>query len=144
MDTGRRGIFIASVLANPFLPTPISAVAKPAASIVHQAATSVIPCRLPESQAKKGNKNYRKSWPRRESLPGRRPELMTIASPPITGANTKPASSATSNWTVGFYIDWDRIQGFSSLERNLQNLDWVMPQWAHLVNARPGRKSAGE
>jgi len=27
---------------------------------------------------------------------------------------------------------------YSSLERNLNSLDWVMPQWSHLVPAKPG------
>ena len=62
---------------------------------------------------------------------------MAIASPPVTAPLPKPASFGDKQLTVGFYIDWDE-SSFSSLERNLQSLDWVMPQWAHLVNAKPG------
>src|SRR6185503_12497570 len=62
--------------------------------------------------------------------------LMTIAPPPSTPL-PQPASFGDKQLTVGFYIDWDE-SSFSSLERNLQSLDWVMPQWAHLVNAKPG------
>src|SRR6476469_7210206 len=62
---------------------------------------------------------------------------MAIAPPPASATMPKPASFGDKQLTVGFYIDWDE-SSFSSLERNLQSLDWVMPQWAHLVNAKPG------
>src|SRR5262249_3736842 len=38
----------------------------------------------------------------------------------------------------GFFIDWDE-SSYSSLERNLDSLDWVLPQWVSLVpGSKPG------
>src|SRR5215813_3703577 len=48
-----------------------------------------------------------------------------------------PAQFAKRPLSVGFYVDWDE-SSYASLERNLNHLDWLMPQWMHLVDANPG------
>lgn len=46
-----------------------------------------------------------------------------------TNANTAAVSRPLA---VGFYVDWDD-SSFSSLSANVQNLDWVIPEWLHLT-----------
>src|SRR5437016_13205297 len=62
---------------------------------------------------------------------------MPRAAPPTITPLPAPASFGAKQLTIGFYIDWDE-SSYSSLERNLNSLDWVMPQWVHLVPAKPG------
>lgn len=131
-------IFIASVLANPFLPTPSLRPLQnlPRASDIKPQPRAEVP-NAREAKANKAQQELQKELAKTRVVPGRRPELMTIAPPPASATLPKPASFGDKQLTVGFYIDWDE-SSFSSLERNLQSLDWVMPQWAHLVNAKPG------
>jgi len=130
------GIFIASVLSAPLLKTPILRPLQPRASDIKPQPRPEVPTAR-EAKAKKAQLDLQKELNRTHVVPGRRPELMQIAPPPTTTPLPKPASFGAKDLTVGFYIDWDE-SSFSSLERNLQSLDWVMPQWAHLVNAKPG------
>lgn len=132
------GIFIASVLSSPFLQPPNLRPLQnlPRASDIKPQPRLEVPTAR-EAKAKKAQQELQKELAKTRVVPGRRPELMAIASPPITAPLPKPASFGDKQLTVGFYIDWDE-SSFSSLERNLQSLDWVMPQWAHLVNAKPG------
>ncbi|MFN2576523.1 MAG: polysaccharide deacetylase family protein [Pyrinomonadaceae bacterium] len=132
------GIFIASVLANPFLPTPSLRQLKnlPHASDLKPQARPVVPTAR-EVKAKKAQAELQKELSQTRVVPGRRPELLPVAPPPANTPMPAPASFGAKQLTVGFYIDWDE-SSYSSLERNLNSLDWVMPQWAHLVSAKPG------
>ncbi|HEX3145183.1 MAG TPA: hypothetical protein VHQ64_14520, partial [Pyrinomonadaceae bacterium] len=125
-------IFIASVLANPFLPTPTLRPLQnlPRASDIKPQPRAEVP-NPREAKANKAQQELQKELAKTRVVPGRRPELMAIAPPPDSAQLPKPASFGDKQLTVGFYIDWDE-SSFSSLERNLQSLDWVMPQWAHL------------
>ena len=38
---------------------------------------------------------------------------------------------------MGFFINWDE-SSYESLKRNLDHLDWVVPAWSYLQNAREG------
>ncbi len=137
------GIFIASVLANPFLPPltlrPLQNL--PRSSDIKPQPKAVLP-NAREAKAKNAQQELQKELAKTRVVPGRRPELMTIAPPPSAPPLPQPASFGDKQMTVGFYIDWDE-SSYSSLERNLQSLDWVMPQWAHLVNAKPGESPLG-
>jgi peptidoglycan/xylan/chitin deacetylase (PgdA/CDA1 family) len=59
--------------------------------------------------------------------------LLPIAPPPINSPLPAPATFNAKQLAVGFFIDWDE-SSYSSLERNLNSLDWVLPQWLSLVN----------
>ncbi|PYS74513.1 MAG: polysaccharide deacetylase, partial [Acidobacteria bacterium] len=123
-------IFIASVLAKPFLP-PLSL--RPLQSLKPQP-RAVLP-NARDAKAKKAQADLQKELAKTKVVPGRHAELLPVAPPPT---NTPlPASFGAKQLTIGFYIDWDE-SSYSSLERNLNSLDWVMPQWAHLVPAKPG------
>ena len=131
--TALIAIFIASVLANPLLPRlnlrPIQSLPK-ASDIRPQAPLQAPNAR--ELKAKKAQAELQKALSQTRVVPGRRAELMPRAAPPTITPLPAPASFGAKQLTIGFYIDWDE-SSYSSLERNLNRLDWVLPQWAHLV-----------
>ncbi len=144
ITTGLTALFIASVLAKPFLPTPILRPLRnlPSASDIkpRPLATPIINAR--ELRAKKAQAELQKELAQTRVVPGKRPELMPLAPPP---ANTPlplppPAQFATRPISVGFYVDWDE-SSYASLQRNLNHMDWLMPQWLHLLgDAQPGER----
>src|SRR5207237_9244402 len=100
------------------------------------------PGRLPnagEAKAKKAHAELQKAYEKVKRVPGRHVELLPIAPPPATTPLPAPASFNAKQLAIGFYIDWDE-SSYSSLERNLDHLDWVLPQWAHLLNAKPDER----
>ncbi|HYW72091.1 MAG TPA: hypothetical protein VE961_13725, partial [Pyrinomonadaceae bacterium] len=133
------GIFIASVLANPFLP-PLSL--RPLQNLPRSSdikpQTPPKPAVLTprEAKAKKAQLELQKELSKTRVVPGRHPELLPLTQPATTPL-PKPASFGSKQLTIGFYIDWDE-SSYSSLERNLHSLDWLMPQWAHLANVKAG------
>lgn len=125
-------IFIASVLANPFLP-PLSL--RPLQSLKPQPRALLPTAR--EVKAKKAQAELQKELAKTKVVPGRHAQFLPITPPPANTPLPAPASFGSKQLTIGFYIDWDE-SSYSSLERNLNSLDWVMPEWAHLVPAKPG------
>src|SRR5207237_8694346 len=100
------------------------------------------PGRLPnarEAKAKKAQAELQKAYEKVKRVPGRHAELLPVAPPPATTPPPAPASFNAKQLAIGFYIDWDE-SSYSSLERNLDHLDWVLPQWVHLVNAKPDER----
>src|SRR5262249_10041030 len=94
---------------------------------------------LPNAREVKANKaqaELQKAYQQVKRVPGKRAELMPIVPPPMTTPLPAPASFNEKQLTIGFYINWDE-SSYSSLERNLNHLDWVLPQWAHLAS-KPG------
>jgi len=136
--TAVTAIFIASVLANPLLPTlnlrPMQNLPRPT-DLKPQPRAVLLNAR--EAKAKKEQAELQKAYLQTPRVPGRHPELMQVA-PPTNTPFPAPASFGAKQLSIGFYIDWDE-SSYSSLERNLDRLDWVMPQWAHIVTpAKPG------
>ena len=136
--TGIAAIFIASVLANPLLPRlnlrPLQSL--PRTSDIKPQPPAVMP-NAREAKAKKAQAELQKALSQTRVVPGKRAELMPIAPPPSNTPLPAPASFGSKQLAIGFYIDWDE-SSFSSLERNLDHLDWVLPQWVHIVAAKPG------
>ena len=136
--TALIAIFIASVLANPLLPRlnlrPLQSL--PKASDIKPQAAPEPPPNAREVRAKKAQAELQKALSQIRVVPSRRAELMPIAEPPTN--TPAPASFGAKQLTIGFYIDWDE-SSYSSLERNLSHLDWVLPQWVHLVPADEGQ-----
>jgi len=141
--TALTAMFIASVLANPLLPhlniRPLPNLPhssdikpKPLAATIHN----------PRAQkAKHAQAELQKALATTRVVPAKRASQTAIEpparipSPPPQG-NSKPLS-------IGFYINWDE-SSYASLLRNLNHLDWVVPQWAHLVNDGGGGPIATE
>ena len=133
-------IFITSVLSSPFLPTynlrPLKNL--PRATDLKPQPPAQIPTAR-EVKAKKAQVELQKALSQTRVVPGRRAELMPIAPPPVSTPLPAPASFNAKQLAIGFYIDWDE-SSYSSLKRNLNQLDWVLPQWTHLVPAKPGER----
>jgi len=131
------GIFIASVLANPLLPRlnlrPLRNL--PRTSDIKPQPPPGLP-NAREVKANKAQAELQKAYQQVKRVPGKRAELMPIVPPPLTTPLPAPASFNAKQLTIGFYINWDE-SSYSSLERNLNHLDWVLPQWAHLAS-KPG------
>lgn len=127
-------IFIASVLANPLLPRLNLRQLQnfPKVSDIQPQAAPAVPPNAREVKARKAQAELQKALSQTRVVPSRRAELMPMAAPPMNTPLPAPASFADKQLTIGFYIDWDE-SSYSSLERNLDHLDWVLPQWAHLV-----------
>ena len=142
ITTGITALFIASVLAKPFLPTPILRPLRnlPSASDIKlRPLPTPPPANAREAKARKAQAELQKEESQTKVMPGKRPELMPRVPPP---ANTPlplppPVQFATRPLSVGFYVDWDE-SSYASLERNLNHIDWLMPQWSHIVDAKDG------
>ena len=137
--TAVAAIFIASVLANPLLPTlnlrPLQNL--PRTSDLKPQPRQTMPT-TQEAKARKAQADLQKELARTKVVPGRHAALQPVAPPPASTPLPAPAGFGSKQLSIGFYIDWDE-SSFSSLERNLNKMDWVMPQWAHLVApAKPG------
>jgi len=133
------GIFIASVLANPLLPRlnlrPISSLPRPSDLPLQ-------PIKLPpknprELEARKAQEILQKELKKTRVIPAKKPQLMPIVPAPATTPLPPPAKFANKPISVGFYVTWDE-SSYASLKRNLDHLDWVVPQWTHLVEPANG------
>ena len=133
------GIFIASVLANPALPKfNLRAVA----SLPHTADLKPkapnIPANPSEQRARRSQAELQRALANTKRIvPGRRRfQLPIVPPPPSIPAPVAPTSRPLS---IGFYINWDD-SSYESLKRNLDHLDWVIPEWAHLQDSADGSK----
>lgn len=124
-------VFIASVLANPALPSlnlrqlaglPRSADLKPK--------PPNIPANPSERKARKAQAELQNALAKTKNVvPGKRRAHIPIVPPPPTVP--APIVPTTRPLSVGFYINWDE-SSYESLKRNLDHLDWVVAEWSHL------------
>ena len=129
--TSLAAIFIISVLANPALPNfklrqlvtlPHAADLKPT--------RPNLPLNPAEQQAKKSKAELQKALAATKRIvPGKRRSQVPIAPPPPT--LPAPVIPTTRPLSIGFYTNWDD-SSYQSLKRNLDHLDWVVPEWIHL------------
>ena len=136
--TAITGVFIASVLANPLLPR------LNLRSLTSLPRTSDIkpkPINLPktptELKAAKAQMELEKAEAQMRVTPAKRRQLMRIAPPPASTPLPAPANFTSKPISIGFYVNWDE-SSYASLKRNLDHLDWLMPQWVHIVDAKDG------
>ena len=141
--TAITAVFIASVLANPLLPRlnlrPIQNL--PRSSDIKLPAAAALP-NARELKARKAQDLLQKELAKTRVVPARRSELTPIVPPPVTTPLPAPASFNSKQLAIGFYINWDE-SSYASLERNLDQLDWVVAQWAHLVDSKNGSSPLG-
>ena len=126
-------MLIASILANPILPQlnlrPISKL--PQSTDIKPRPRTVNPPTVREVKARTAEAELRKALAQTQVLPARRSELTPIVPAPSNTPLPAPASFSARQLAIGFYINWDE-SSYASLERNLDHLDWVVPQWAYL------------
>ena len=123
-------VFIASVLAKPLLPVfnlragstfPAPSDLKPKAP--------VLPANPREQKAKKAQEELQHAIEKtKRVVPSKQPQQMALAPPP---AIPPPAIPKSRPVAIAFYINWDE-SSYASLQRNLDHLDWVVPQWIHI------------
>lgn len=122
-------LFIVSVLVNPFLP---QIKLKPVAGLPQQNDTALPvptpPLTRKELLIKQESEKIRFEKARREEQKAQKlteRAMNRVAKPVIDGTGVdKPVS-------VGFYVNWDDTS-LSSLQQNIQALDWVVPEWIRL------------
>jgi peptidoglycan-N-acetylglucosamine deacetylase len=133
--TAVAAVFIASVLARPLLPEhDIRRVRlpKPKPPVLN---TPI------EKAAKGAQEKLKRELQKQKRVPAaKRPQEMAIAPPP---AILPPAIPKSKPLAIGFYINWDE-SSYASLKRNLDHLDWVVPQWVHLQESANGSPIAVE
>jgi hypothetical protein len=130
-------IFIASVLANPVLPSfnlrPIPSL--PRATDLKPKPPNV-PANPSERKAKKAQAELQHALATTKYVvPGKRRSRIPVVPPPPTVL--APVVPATRPLSVGFFINWDE-SSYESLKRNLDHLDWVVAEWSHLQNVPDG------
>ena len=133
-------VFIASVLANPVLP---SFNLKQIAGLPHSAALTDLKPKRPNLPANPIERKARKAQAELQHAlaktpyvaPGkRRSRIPVVPAPPTVPAPIVPTTRPLS---VGFFINWDE-SSYESLKRNLSQLDWVVAEWSHLQNVPDG------
>jgi len=135
--TGLAVVFIASVLANPVLPTFNL---RQIPSLPHSADLKPKPPSLPanpsEKKAKKAQIELQHALATtRYVVPGRRRSILAVVPPPPTVP--APIVPTTRPLSVGFFINWDE-SSYESLKRNLSHMDWVVAEWSHIQNVPDG------
>ena len=125
VTTTVAAIFIASLLVKPTLPQ-FNLRAVPSLPKPKPPALTLNPR---EQKLKKAQEELQHAIAKtKRVVPSKRPEEMAIVPPP---ALPPPAIPKTRPLAIGFYTSWDE-SSLASLERNLDHLDWVIPQWVHL------------
>jgi len=141
--TAITAIFIASVLANPLLPRlnlrPLQNLPR-TSDLKLPRPPALLNAR--EAGAKKAVDLLQKESAKTRVVPARRSELTPILPAPVNTPLPAPASFNSKQLAIGFYVNWDE-SSYASLERNLDHLDWVVAQWAHLVDSKNGSSPLG-
>ncbi len=137
--TALIAIFIASVLANPLLPRlnlrPLASL--PRATDIKPQPPPALTANPREVKAKKAQAELQKAYQQVKRVPGKPSEQLPIVPPPVTTPLPAPASFNAKELAIGFYINWDE-SSYASLERNLDHLDWVVPQWVRILDPKSG------
>jgi cellulose synthase/poly-beta-1,6-N-acetylglucosamine synthase-like glycosyltransferase/peptidoglycan/xylan/chitin deacetylase (PgdA/CDA1 family)/spore germination protein YaaH len=139
--TALAALFIASVLANPVLPSfnlrQLDLLPR-AADLKLKAPN--IPANPSEQKAKKAQAELQRELAKiKHIVPGKRRSQLPIVPPPASLPT--PISPTSRPLSIGFYINWDD-SSYESLKRNLDQLDWIIPAWIRLqdvnsINSSP-------
>ncbi|MDQ2922182.1 MAG: hypothetical protein M3R52_11305 [Acidobacteriota bacterium] len=128
------GVFVTSVIINPVLPTlnlrPASALPQPADTRLR---TPPLVITRKEQQALRAQNTLRRELAKTSVISARRPTQIKVTAPvsPPVPTNAAGNSSQDKPLSIGFYVNWDD-SSYSSLKRNLQQLDWLVPEWVRL------------
>ncbi|HVG38762.1 MAG TPA: hypothetical protein VM870_05720, partial [Pyrinomonadaceae bacterium] len=126
--------FVASVLINPLLPRLDL---RPVTALPHAEDLRVKPPPPPaasrhELRARRAEQDLRRMLQSAPVTRGQRPTQMKIAPPPAASTPAPVSPSARDKpLSIGFFVNWDD-SSYSSLKRNLAQLDWVIPEWVRL------------
>lgn len=140
--TAVAAVFIASVFAKPLLPPfnlrPGNTLPRPSEL---KPKAPALPLNPREQKAKKAQEDLQRALDKtKRVVPSRKPQQMQLAPPPAIPPPLTPKSRPLS---IGFYINWDE-SSYASLKQNLDQLDWVVPQWIHLQDSATGTAIGAE
>jgi peptidoglycan-N-acetylglucosamine deacetylase len=135
--TSMAGVLVASVLVNPVLP---SFNIRPVASLPHTTDIKpkplVVPANPIQQKSRKAQAELQHAQAKEPRiLPAKRRSQTAVVPPPPLPPPVVPSSRPLS---IGFYINWDE-SSYASLKRNLDRLDWVIGEWAHLQSDDNGQ-----
>ena len=132
--TGVAAVFITSVLVNPLLP---HLNLRPLAGLPHAADIKPKPLILARNPGAQRAKRaaavlQRELAKTKHVLPATRAaQTALIPQPPHAPVPIRPDDKPLA---IGFYVNWDE-SSYASLKRNLDHLDWVITEWAHLQDS---------
>lgn len=133
-------VFIASVFANPVLPNfnlrSLAGLPQKVDLKDLKPKAPNLPANPSERKARKAQADLQGALARtRYVVPGkRRAHIPVVPPPPTVPAPVVPVTRPVS---VGFFVNWDE-SSYESLKRNLDHLDWVVPEWSHLQSVPDG------
>ena len=133
-------VFIASVLANPVLPSfnlkSIAGLPKTADLKDLKPKRPNLPTNPSEQKARKAQAELQRALAKTQYvLPGKRRSHFPVVPPPPSVP--APVIPATRPLSVGFFVNWDE-SSYESLKRNLDHMDWVVAEWSHLQDVSDG------
>lgn len=123
--------FVVSVLINPFLPQiklkPVATLPQQSDILPH---APELPVTKPEAIAKQVGDTAKLEQKRRDTA-----KLERIAAAEMKRAGRVPTDTQRPHdgkpLAVGFFVNWDD-SSVASLKQNINNLDWVVPEWIRL------------
>ena len=141
--TAIAAVFIASVFVKPLLPN--ISLRPPSTQTAKTSKIDLKPPALPinprDREAKKAQDKLNKALAKTPRVvPARKAQNMPIAPAPVI--LPPPVVSGSKPLAIGFYINWDE-SSYASLQRNLDHLDWIVPQWVHLQDSSRGANPIG-
>ena len=124
--------FVVSVLINPFLP---QIRLKPVAVLPQQPDLQFHPPELPpltkaETIAKQTGEKARSERKKRDDASVERAGAAELLRAAKLGPTTRAANEGKP-LAIGFFVNWDD-SSLASLRQNINNLDWVVPEWIRL------------
>ncbi len=132
------GLFIASVLANPYLPKfNIRQLESLPKFVDTKPAPPSLPVPAREQRAKKAVAELKRALSTTRVVPGKKASQLPIAPPPPASMLPPPTAPTTKPLTIGFYTNGDE-SAYASLKRNLEELDWIVPEWSRLRDSSDG------
>jgi len=139
-------VFVVSVVINPALPhlKLQASIALPQPGDLNPPLPAlphlVVAATSQERHAQQAEKELRGALRQTHVVLGRRPAQIKVTpapSPSNTSATGSVLNATTGNakpLAIGFYVNWDD-SSYSSLKRNLGELDWLVPEWVRLQDA---------
>ncbi|MDQ3820845.1 MAG: polysaccharide deacetylase family protein, partial [Acidobacteriota bacterium] len=136
-------ISVISILVNPILPKlnlkQIEGLPR-ASDLKPDPAPAPTPQTVREMKYKRAKEELEQVEAKTKVVPARRrsqpPVVPPPAEPPVVQMPA-PGVPTTKPLSIAFYINWDD-SSYASLKRNLNQLDWVIPEWVRLQDDQNG------
>ena len=135
--TTLAAVSIISILVNPVLPKfnlkQIEGLPR-ASDLKPEPAPTPTPQTVREMKAKRAKEELDQALAKSKVVPAKRRSQLPVVPPPAEPPVVQmpaPGVPTTKPLSIAFYINWDD-SSYSSLKRNLNQLDWVIPEWVRL------------